>query len=122
MRGRPTLIKNLVPGMVCRIRVEFGTSADGWCAIDESKQLIWLAGRTAGLGKLNTGFKVSLIGHLKKDSNDHAFVVEEIEGHVPDRSVVRETKKEVEEENRQSYRREWTLSGRGYRGILPEYL
>lgn len=113
MKGRPTLIKNLVPGVTCRIRVEFGSNGDGWCAMDSSNKLIWLAGRTAGLRNLNTGFKVSLIGHLKRDSNDHAFVIEEIEGHVPDRSIHRMTKQEIEDEEKASGRAEWTLSGRG---------
>ncbi len=86
MIGRPTLIKNLTPGMTCRIRGYLGPSQDGWTLSDDSG-FCWLRGRTSRLKdvwhsdvhSLN-GFALSIIGHRTKNSNEpKTFIVEEIE-------------------------------------------
>lgn len=80
MSGRPTMVKNLVPGVTCRIRVGLGHSQDGWVGYDDTGiGAIFLTGRTGGLGDIDPYVAVYLIGHRNKNPRDNSFVIEEID-------------------------------------------
>jgi hypothetical protein len=77
MRGRPTMIRNLVAGVPCRILVyvHYYQSARGYIATSPDG-MIRLVGRTEGLSLTVPDTRVSIYGHRSLRGK---FVVEEVE-------------------------------------------